>query len=127
MSELTYKGYIADIEFSPEDGCFFGKLANIRDLVNFEADTAKGLVTAFQQAVDDYLASCESEGKTPNKPFKGAFNVRTGSDLHRSAALAAKRHGMNLNAFVVTAIEEKVASVSKISGNQTESVNAIHR
>ncbi|MFX4228252.1 MAG: type II toxin-antitoxin system HicB family antitoxin [Porticoccaceae bacterium] len=127
MSELTYKGYIADIEFSPEDGCFFGRLANIRDLVNFEADTAKGLVTAFQEAVDDYLASCEAEGKTPNKPFKGVFNVRTGSDLHRSATLAAKRHGMNLNAFVVTAIEEKVASASKTQSTQTEAASAAPR
>ena len=115
MSELTYKGYIADIEFSPEDGCFFGKLANIRDLVNFEADTAKGLVAAFQEAVDDYLTTCAAEGKAPNKPFKGVFNVRTGADLHRSAALTAKRNGMNLNAFVVKAIEEKVTSVTKVA------------
>ena len=113
MSELTYKGYIADIDFSPEDGCFFGKLANIRDLVNFEADNATDLVKAFQQAVDDYLASCEAQGKVPNKPYKGVFNVRTGADLHRSAALTAKRQGMNLNAFVVQAIEEKVSGKGK--------------
>lgn len=113
MSELTYKGYIADIDFSPEDRCFFGKLANIRDLVNFEADNATDLVKAFHQAVDDYLASCEAQGKVPNKPYKGVFNVRTGADLHRSAALTAKRQGMNLNAFVVQAIEEKVSGKGK--------------
>lgn len=108
MSELTYKGYVADIDFSPEDACFFGRLANIRDLVNFESDTAKGLVLAFQEAVDDYLQDCEQEGRKPNVPFKGVFNVRTGSDLHRAASMAATRQGKKLNAFVVEAIQARV-------------------
>ena len=42
---------------------------------------------AFEEAVDDYLELCKEEGKEPEKPFKASFNVRTGTDLHRKAAL----------------------------------------
>ena len=43
-----------------------------------------------------------------NKPFKGSFNVRIGSDLHREAMMQAQDQGINLNEFVKQAIETSV-------------------
>ncbi len=44
-------------------------------------------------------------------PFKGSFNVRTGTDLHRRAALVAKSKGMNLNKIVADALENYLSTV----------------
>ncbi len=113
---MKYKGYIGTAEFSEADGCFHGKLAHIRDLVSYEAESAKELAGAFHTAVDEYLADCEELGKKPDTPFKGSLNVRLGPDLHRGAAQEANRAGVKLNEFVKQAVQEKIEADSMVSG-----------
>ena len=107
---LEYKGYSGSAAFSAEDEVFHGKLIGIRALVNYENDTAKGLKAAFEEAVDDYLETCEAEGLTPEAPFKGVFNVRTSQELHRRAAIYAEQHGKRLNAVVNEALDSFLAT-----------------
>ena len=106
MNMLEYKGYLGTVEYSAEDHCLYGKLAFIRDLVNYEAVNVDQLESEFKTAVDDYLTDCKRLGRKPNVPFKGSFNVRTSPDLHRAAVLASGSH--SLNAFVCDAIREKI-------------------
>jgi predicted HicB family RNase H-like nuclease len=105
---LMYKGYFAIVHFSEEDNVFYGKLEGINDLVSFEGETVTELRKDFQDSVDDYLELCRRNGKTPEKPFKGSFNVRIGADLHRKAALTATERGISLNALVESAIRQAV-------------------
>jgi len=104
---LEHNGYQGTIEAELDSGKLYGKLAFIRDLVTYEATTITQLKQEFCFSVDEYLSDCKELGKTPDKPFKGSFNVRTGPDLHRQAVIAA--HGQSLNAFVCEAIKEKIA------------------
>ena len=108
MTYLKYKGYQGTIEPQLDDNTLFGKVAFIRDLITYEANTLEQLKKEFEFSVDDYLASCEERNKTPNKPFKGSFNVRIGSDLHREAMMQAQDQGINLNEFVKQAIETSI-------------------
>ena len=101
---LEYKGYIANVSFSPEDEVFYGKIFGINDLVTFESDSAKELKIAFIEAVEDYLATCAELGKDPDKVFKGVFNVRIPSSLHKDAVTLAVKNKMTLNDFVGKAI-----------------------
>ena len=55
MSYLKYKGYLGTIEPDLETGELFGKLAFIRDLITYEAETLKALEQAFKESVDGYL------------------------------------------------------------------------
>lgn len=107
MTYLTYKGYQGTIEPQLDSGTLYGKIAFIRDLVTYEATTLADLVREFEYSVDEYLNDCEELGKTPDKPFKGSFNVRISPELHRQAAISAG--DKSLNAFVCEAIKEKVA------------------
>ena len=110
MTYLEYKGYSGTIEAQLESGNLFGKLAFIRDLVTYEAETIIDLEKEFKISVDQYLQDCEELNRKPNKPFKGSFNVRTGSELHRAAVMAMD--DMSLNAFVCEAIKEKVSRIN---------------
>lgn len=102
---MEYKGYLGSVEYSGEDEVLHGRLEFIfRDLVTYEGQDAKGIKAAFQEAVDDYLELCAAEGRSPDVPRKGSFNVRPGRDLHRRAMLYAKRHGLNLNTVVSDAL-----------------------
>ena len=101
---LEYRGYLGSVLYNDEDETFHGRLEFIRDLVTYEGSDAKTLKGAFREAVEDYLDLCEDEGRVPDQPLKGSFNVRPGRELHRRAMLYARREGMSLNAVVTDAL-----------------------
>jgi len=107
---MTYKGYHGSVHYSDDDRIFHGKIEFIRSLVSYEGTDVKSLRTAFEEAVDDYLELCKEEGKDPDTPFKGTFNVRTGPDLHRRAVLFAKNKGTNLNSVIAEALEKYLST-----------------
>lgn len=47
---MTYKGYVARVEFDAEDRIFFGRLAGIRDIISFHGETVNELEEAFKKA-----------------------------------------------------------------------------
>lgn len=108
MKPLQYKGYLGSVECSVEDDCLYGQLLYINDLVNYEADSPSALKQAFEDAVDDYLQTCEKLGRETEKSFKGSFNVRVSPELHRAAAKQATVYEESLNEFVAQAVREKV-------------------
>ncbi len=66
---IQYKGYVGSVEFSEEDGIFFGKVMGIRSLISYEGESAKELLNDFHDAVDTYLEHCKEEGKKPELAF----------------------------------------------------------
>jgi len=97
MSTMSYKGYAARIEYSDEDACFVGHIAGIRDVVGFHAESVKELRAAFEEAVDDYLATCERVNRPPQKPYSGKLMLRVPPEVHARAAMMAEAHGVSLN------------------------------
>ena len=68
---MEYKGYVGSVEFSEEDGIFFGKVMGIRSLISYEGTDARSLVEDFHGAVDDYLQLCEGQGESSGKSIQG--------------------------------------------------------
>lgn len=106
---IHYRDYTGSIEFSEEDEIFHGKVIGIKALISFEGDSVKAITEDFHSAVDEYLEFCEKNGKQPERPFKGSFNVRIQPELHQKAAFAASARGISLNAFVEDAIRNNVS------------------
>lgn len=107
---LQYKGYYATIHFSTEDETFFGKVMGINDLINFEGESVKELKRSFKEAVDDYLETCKKLNKAPDKTYKGSFNVRIPTELHKQAAIYAALRKISLNDFVRYAIDFTIST-----------------
>ena len=59
---MRYKDYVATVEYEPGDRLFVGHIATINDIVGFHAETMEKLEQAFQEAVDDYVATCAKAG-----------------------------------------------------------------
>jgi len=112
---LKYKDYLATISYSAEDEVFYGKIFGINDLVTFEGTSVSGLKKAFQEAVNDYIETCEEVGKSPEKSYKGLFNVRVPANLHKKAALVAAKNSITLNDFVKAALLYAVDHENDIS------------
>ncbi|MBI9069035.1 MAG: type II toxin-antitoxin system HicB family antitoxin [Salinivirgaceae bacterium] len=108
MKNLEYKRYTGSIEYSKEDDLLYGKVLGIKGLISFEGKTGKDLELDFIEAIEEYLSDCKQQGITPEKPFKGSFNVRIPTELHQKAALLAMKDKMSLNNFVAESIRERV-------------------
>jgi predicted HicB family RNase H-like nuclease len=103
-----YDGYVHAID--PDDNVISGRVAGIRDVVTFVASTPADLQREFEISVDDYLTFCAEQGKEPDRPASGTFQVRVGRELHRKAAMFAESHHKSLNAVVVEALEALVGT-----------------
>ena len=60
---IRYKGYVGSVEFSEEDGIFYGMVMGVRSLISYEGENEKELLSDFHNAVDDYLKTCVKEVK----------------------------------------------------------------
>lgn len=105
---LEYKGYLGSVHFDSDDEVFYGKIEGIEDLVSFEGKSVSEIKKAFIESVIDYLDLCNKAGKDPEKSFKGSFNVRIPTDLHRRAYRKSLIEGISLNQFVQKAIEKEI-------------------
>jgi predicted HicB family RNase H-like nuclease len=118
---LRHNGYQARIQFDAEDGLFVGRIAGIDDNIGFHSDTVGGLLAAFEEAVEDYLETCEKIGKSPAKSYSGTVYLRVDEATHARAALAAELSGRSLNEFGEEALNcfaERL--LSAISGSHRE-------
>ena len=61
---FEYKGYSTCVHYSAADQVLYGKIEGISDYIDFESESAAEIEEEFHNAVDEYLAYCESIGKT---------------------------------------------------------------
>ena len=58
------------MEYSAEDGMYYGKLDGINGLVTFEGETSEAAEAAFRESVEDYIdykSACIRAGKDVDK------------------------------------------------------------
>ena len=106
---MEYRGYVAEVEYDDSVDVLHGRVLNLRDVISFEAESAKEIRRAFEEAVDDYLAYCDERGEEPEKPYSGTFLVRGDPDLHRAVSVAAARARTSVNAWVTETLRRAAA------------------
>ena len=105
---MEYRGYLGSVEFSEEDGVFFGQVQGTRALISYEGTTAAELTEDFHNAVDDYLELCATQNILPEQPYQGSFRVEISPELHRKAVRRATEQNVSLNRFVENSIRASV-------------------
>lgn len=119
MSDLlNYKGYSGSVAYSADDEGLVGKILHIKSTIAYFGESVAEIKAMFQQAVDEYLEMCIELGIEPEKPFKGSFNVRISSELHKKAVLEAQKQNISLNEFVIRCIENSF-SIKDLQKNNT--------
>jgi len=118
---LEHKGYFGSVEYSSRDDVLHGKVIGINDVVTYEGASVKELKEAFEGSVDDYLETCKELGKEPNRFYRGGFNIRTSSEIHRELSIMAERKKMKLNELVNKAFAYLVKNEDKVM-NQNNNV-----
>ena len=108
-NSLAYEGFAARVEFSSEDDCFIGHIAGIQDVVGFHGETVSELKAAFEEAVNDYLATCKKVGKAPQKPYSGKLMLRVSPEIHAAVAIAAELSGQSINQWASDALNREAS------------------
>ena len=106
---MEYKGYFGTVEYDTKAKIFHGDIINTRDVITFQGTTVEEIEQAFKDSIDDYIAWCKEDGVEPEKPYSGKFNVRLSPELHRQAAIMAKKKNISLNSFVEKAVTDEIA------------------
>ena len=104
---MSYRNYLARVEYDGIDRIFVGHIAGINDVVGFHGESVAELEAAFQEAVDDYVATCAAANKPPEKPYSGRVMFRVSPDIHARAVLAAQMRGLSLNQWAEEAMEKQ--------------------
>ena len=67
---IQYKGYVGSVEFSEEDGVFYGKVMGIRSLISYEGENAKELLDDFHGTQSSILyLSLETGSRSKSVPM----------------------------------------------------------
>jgi predicted HicB family RNase H-like nuclease len=101
---LRYKEFEGSAELDMARNVCRGKILHIDDLVTYESKSVGGLQKQFEDAVDDYVETCEQVGKKAQKSCRGQFNVRVGPELHREAVRRSVYENISLNEVVCRAL-----------------------
>lgn len=107
-SMLEYRGYHAAISYDADDELFVGEVFGIVDSLSFHGSSIDELKQKFADCIENYLDVCKQIGKEPEKEFKGSFNVRIPSELHRQIAMLAAQQKITLNQYVVNALRKTI-------------------
>lgn len=99
---VTEGRYISsvNIEYSDEDQLLIGDVAGIRDVIGLHGESISELRRAFEEAVDDYLETCERQGREPQKTYSGKLSLRLEPTLHASVAAKAELAEKSINRWV---------------------------
>jgi predicted HicB family RNase H-like nuclease len=103
---MTYKGYIARIEFDSRDNIFTGKVLGIEDGITFHGTTVKELRIDFEAAINHYIADCVATGRKPFKPASGKLMLRVSPETHAKALTIAKASGKSLNQWAAEVLDK---------------------
>ena len=107
---MTYKGYIARIEFDSRDNIFVGRVLGVEDNITFHGTTVKELRADFEAAINHYIADCKATGRKPFKPASGKLMLRVSPEIHAKALTMAKASGKSLNQWAAEVLAKAAHS-----------------
>ena len=108
MNTMSYQGYTARIEFDERDSIFVGRVLGLRSIISFHGQTVEELRGQFAAAVDDYVADCEEQGVSPEKPASGKLLLRVSPEIHSQALIRAQATGKSLNQWATEVLQHAV-------------------
>lgn len=105
MNTMTSQGYTARVEYDERDDVFVGRVLGLRSIISFHGKTVAELRRQFAAAIKDYLADCEEQAVSPERPASGKILIRVPPEVHSRALIKAQAMGKSLNQWATEALE----------------------
>ncbi len=81
-------------------------------MISFHGSTVVELRREFESAVNDYLADCEVQGISPDKPASGKLLLRVPPEIHSQVLVMAHAAGKSLNQWATDALKQALQTNS---------------
>ncbi len=108
---MTYRNYMASLEFDQDDNVLVGRVLNIDDIICFHGESVTEFTHAFHEAVDDYVAACGKIGQKPEKPASGRLMLRIDPMVHAAAVKTATETGLSLNKWAERILRQAASAL----------------
>lgn len=112
MGAVSYKGYVATVEFDPAASELVGRVTNAREPLDFRASSAEHVLARFHEIIDGYLAACEAAGVEPQKPYGGKLLLRIPPERHADVAGRASMQRTSINQWIEQAVRAQLAAAA---------------
>jgi predicted HicB family RNase H-like nuclease len=112
---LSYKGYIAEVDYDDNAEVFFGTVVNASTIMSFRGASVSELKSSFSDVVETYLADCRHDGVDPEKPFSGKITVRVPPNLHRRVAVKAATLKESMNKYLEDLMVRDTLDIETVS------------
>jgi len=81
---LEHRGYQGTIEYTSEDGVYYGEVLGIKGLISYEGNNESELKVNFEETINFYLSSCDQDGRKPMRPYCGILSdIHISPDIHK--------------------------------------------
>ncbi len=108
---LTYKGFVAQLEYEPESDCILGEVINAQDVLIFEGKSLEQLKHRFAEIIDDYLALSDSKRFTGITPFVGRFTVCLAPEDQERLLLAAQKESVGVQHWLNREVQHLIKKI----------------
>jgi len=115
MNTMSFRNYLASVEYDPEDKIFVGHLVGIHDIVSFHGSSVAELEAAFHDAVNHYLEVCEKIGQTPQRSYSGKLTLRLAPEVHMAVATAAEIRHKSINQWAADVLAQAAMAEYAVS------------
>jgi predicted HicB family RNase H-like nuclease len=105
MNTMTYKNYIARIEFDERDNIFVGRVLGLRSIISFHGETVSELRHEFEVAIDDFFNDCKAQGITHEMPASGKLMLSVPPEKNVADLVAAQAAGKSLNQWATEVLQ----------------------
>ena len=112
MKPMTYKGYIAQIEYSDEDASLVGRVMGTPDLITFHGESVQEIRSAFQEAIDFYVQTCLERGEEAHQPYSGKLMLQLSPDIHAAMASSAATSGKSIDEWAADVLRSAALQIS---------------
>jgi len=106
MTQLRYKDYQGAVTFA--DGTLIIQILTSTTSSQRNAKARRKPKPPLKNWWMVIFAPALNSTNPLRSPFKGSFNVRVSPELHRAIAMQASENGETMNAWVESALKEKV-------------------
>jgi len=111
---LSYKGFIAEVDYDDNAEVFFGTVVNASLIMSFRGASVSELKGSFADVVETYLDDCRRDGVDPEKPFSGKITVRVPPVLHRRVAVKAATLRKSMNLYIENLMERDTMDIETV-------------
>ena len=97
---LSYKGFVAQLEYDPGSDCILGEVVNAPDVLTFAGTDLVSLKKNFYSTIEDYLSFISEMEVIPARPSVSRYTLYLSADEQRKLFAVVGKENLSVNRWL---------------------------